>query len=653
MQLAAVIELTLLVLGSLTLSLGLNRVMLVVAPKLGLMDQPGERRIHDAPIPRAGGIAIWISFLATVTLGLASGWLTVPDEASWRWLGAFTASSGVLIAAGVLDDRVGLPPLVKLGAHILAPVLMFLAYPIEIVVFPDDWSRAWEFGFFIVWTVVLINAFNLIDGLDGLCGGLAAVAVFALAGLAFANGRNEAIALLLIMGGTLLGFLKFNYNPARIFLGDAGSMLLGFFLATTATEAVGRKAVLGVILLPIAIAGVPLVDVLLAIWRRSAANQLAKLHGEKPTGGVFSADRLHLHHKLLAIGGSQRRVATILHAIAIVLTILAFMPLLFGNQMFGFSLVGILIVLLVGIRNLAQVEMERTGNMVHMAIKLPGHRRRLALAIFVYDFFVLVIAGIAAVLIETNLMTRGADSPYLLRFAILFAILGSIALLVIGVHQRLWARATMRNLLSLQAWLLIASVATFSCFSLLYSSMEWAALRVTIISYVIAAIGVSIPRACLDLLRELGLEARHCRRNGKAKEKDREGAKERPATERSVGGYGNAAVLGSGDLGTLFLDHLKSSDQSFYPGLRVIGFLDESKVLWGRHLRSFRILGGLESIPNLVRTDELNAIVVAIHNPRPELIERLDSIAKENGIQIYRWCVGLESWTPPEGSGQR
>ena len=222
---------------ALALALALNRVMLSMAPKLGLMDQPGVRRIHATPIPRAGGIAIWLSFLLVIAGGLATGLLEQQGSVSWQWLAAFTAGSSVLMIAGVLDDRGGLRPLIKLAAHVLAPTVFLLIQPVNTALFPADWPQGFDMVAFVIWAVVLINAFNLIDGLDGLCGGLAAVATLGLAVLAMVNGRTDAALLLVVMGGAILGFLKYNINPARIFLGDAGSMLIGFFLATAATNA--------------------------------------------------------------------------------------------------------------------------------------------------------------------------------------------------------------------------------------------------------------------------------------------------------------------------------------------------------------------------------------------------------------------------------
>lgn len=610
---------------ALAISLALNRAMLTLAPKLGLMDQPGERRIHASPIPRAGGIAIWLSFLLVIAAGLGSGFFKAGGSLTWNWLGAFAAGSLVLMVAGILDDRAGLRPLVKLAAHALAPTLFFLIHPVQTGLFPAGWCPACDMAAFVIWSVVLINAFNLIDGLDGLCGGLAAVATLGLAAIALVNGRSDAALLLLVMGGATLGFLKFNLNPARIFLGDAGSMLMGFFLATAATDAVGRKAVVGIILLPIAVAGVPLLDVLLAIWRRGARRFVNQVRGVGGSKGIFEADRDHLHHRLLDSRGSQHKVAVVLHGVAIVLSVLAFLPMLLGDRVLGLSLVGILIVGMVGVRNLARVEMEQMGSVVHLAIKMPYHRRRMAAALFVYDLAALACAAMAAALIETNRFTRGdAEMKDLMAFAVVFTSLGSTATLMAGVHARLWVRATMRDLVSLLCWLLLAALASFTLFSLANASMEWSALRLTLMSYVMAACAVSIPRVVLDMFREFGLEARH---------------RQTPPTHGDD--HGPVVVLGAGDLGTLLLDHLKSSAHDVYPGMRILGFLDETRVLHGRRLRSFRILGGLSMVPGLVEKQGLRGIVLAINRPRRELVEHLEQLASTYGLRIYRWKVGI------------
>jgi FlaA1/EpsC-like NDP-sugar epimerase len=317
-------------------------------------------------------------------------------------------------------------------------------------------------------------------------------------------------------------------------------------------------------------------------------------------------------------------VALVLQGVSILFAVLAFLPMLFGDRLLSLTLVGFLIVGLVGVRHLARVEIEHTGSMVHMAIKLPSHRRRVAAGLFLYDVLVFLAAGTTGVLLETNRFTRDSGSQDLLRFVLVFTILGTLATLVSKIHLRLWVRATMRDLISLQFWLLVAALATFTLFSLAYAMLEWAGLRMALMSYVIAAIGVCLPRVLLDLFRDFGLEARH--RNPKTCGPD---------------GHGAVVVFGAGDLGTLLLDHLKSSSHDLYAGMRVLGFLDETRVLHGRRLRSFRVLGGLSMVPKLVEEQGLTGIVLAVSRPRRELVEQLEELAAEYGLRIYRWKVEI------------
>lgn len=609
---------------ALVISLVLNRVMLKIAPMLGLMDEPGARRIHATPIPRAGGIAIWLTILSVLAMGLASGLVNEGGVLSWKWLLAFAAGSLILMVAGILDDRGGLRPCVKLGAHALAPIIFLLLSPTQAQLFPAHWPEIYDQVAFVVWAVVLINAFNLIDGLDGLCGGLAAVATLGLAGIAFVNQRFDAALILIAMFGAILGFLKYNMNPARIFLGDAGSMLIGFFLATAATDTVGRKAVVGMILLPIAIAGVPLIDVLLAIWRRSVRRMIKKMRGEEITGGIFEADKDHLHHRLLASGSSQRKVAGILQGIAALVAVFAFLPLIFGKQVMALSMVGLLVIGMVGLRNLARVELDQTGSAIHMAIKMQGRRRLVATTLFFYDLIAVGIAGFLGVMIETNFFTLPVNGWSLGQFVVLFVILNSLASLIVRVHLRLWVRATLRDLVSLQLSLFMAAMATFALFSFANASLEWSGLRMALMSYVFAGLAVSLPRLFLDLMREYGLESHY-----------------RHSKKQNGSLYGPVVVLGAGDLGTLLLDHLKSSSREAYAGMKVLGFLDEQKALHGRFLRSFRIFGDLSRIPGLVEKEGLRGIVVAIQNPHEDLLNRLNDLAAEYHLSVFRWKIGL------------
>ncbi|MDB4410302.1 undecaprenyl/decaprenyl-phosphate alpha-N-acetylglucosaminyl 1-phosphate transferase, partial [bacterium] len=244
-----------------------TRIFISLGPCLGLMDEPDERRVHVTPVPRAGGLAIWVAFL--IVLWAADAIfpnLFVGNHATKNI--AWTISSGILILVGFIDDRTGLRPLVKLaGQAIAAAVFYYIYYPEGFSIAGFEIPYAVAFVIFVIWCVALINAFNLIDGLDGLCGGLVVVSLSMILAIAWSNGNWRDSAFIILMIGAVAGFLVYNFNPARIFLGDAGSMILGFFIASSANDIAGERALIGSLMLPIAIAGVPLLDVILAIWR--------------------------------------------------------------------------------------------------------------------------------------------------------------------------------------------------------------------------------------------------------------------------------------------------------------------------------------------------------------------------------------------------
>ncbi|MDB4432936.1 undecaprenyl/decaprenyl-phosphate alpha-N-acetylglucosaminyl 1-phosphate transferase [Akkermansiaceae bacterium] len=236
-------------------SLALTRIFISVGPRLGLMDEPDERRVHVTPVPRAGGLAIWMAFLIVLWVVDA----ILPD----LFVGhhytkniAWTISSAILILVGFIDDRAGLQPLVKLvGQAIAAAVFYYIYYPEGFSIAGFEIPRVAALVIFAIWCVALINAFNLIDGLDGLCGGLVVVSLTMILACSWSSGSLRDSAFILPMIGAVAGFLVYNFNPARIFLGDAGSMMLGFFIASSANDIAGERALIGSLMLPNTVLG--------------------------------------------------------------------------------------------------------------------------------------------------------------------------------------------------------------------------------------------------------------------------------------------------------------------------------------------------------------------------------------------------------------
>ena len=286
-----------------------------IAWKLDAVDYPSARRINKKPIPRMGGIAVFagivvaflVQFLGTVYLG----WSTVLQPSShlegidYRYL---IAGFALIFATGLVDDKYHLRPLQKLVGQVLAAsvavagglVIGEIVNPFAYTLIDLGWAA---YPITVVYLVAYVNIFNLIDGLDGLASGIAAIAGFTMFVLALLQYRPDAATLAIALVGAALGFLRCNFHPATIFLGDSGSLLIGFALGTVSLLSVTRIAGFTTIIVPLVIAGMPIVDTFSAIIRRRRAGI-----------SIGHADRGHIHHRLLDDGFDQRQAVLMMYA---------------------------------------------------------------------------------------------------------------------------------------------------------------------------------------------------------------------------------------------------------------------------------------------------------------------------------------------------
>ncbi|MDK2926869.1 MAG: UDP-GlcNAc:undecaprenyl-phosphate/decaprenyl-phosphate GlcNAc-phosphate transferase [Bacillota bacterium] len=270
---------------------------------------PGARHIHTRPTPRLGGLAIFAGFTAAAGVGVFWAHLVAWPQLVSLWLGAF-----LVAAVGVVDDYVNLPAKVKLAGQVLAAcVFVFFGNSVEWVTNP--WAAGpfpgmtyiggWGILLTILWLVGVTNTLNLIDGLDGLAAGVASIASVTLLLVALQEGQPYVVVVTAALAGAALGFLPYNFHPAQIFMGDTGSMFLGFTLAGIAVQGTLKSATTIALAVPLLALGLPILDTTLAIVRRF-------VHGRP----IFQADRGHLHHRLLALGLSQRQAVLILYFVS-------------------------------------------------------------------------------------------------------------------------------------------------------------------------------------------------------------------------------------------------------------------------------------------------------------------------------------------------
>lgn len=274
------------------------------AERIGAIDKPdGSRHIHTTPVPRMGGLAIFLGFVIAVL---------VFGEMNSQIMGMLIGA--VIIAAmGAVDDIVDLSPWVKLGMQVLAALVAIRSGIIINVLSNLNFFSETAFvqlGVFghpltLLWIVACTNAVNLIDGLDGLAAGVSAISSVSMLVVALFVSEPTVALLLVALAGACLGFLPYNSNPAKIFMGDVGSQFLGYVLATVSVMGMFKFHAIITFLIPVLALSVPLADTTFAFFRRIA-------HGQSP----FHADKGHLHHRLMAMGLDQKQTVAVLYSVS-------------------------------------------------------------------------------------------------------------------------------------------------------------------------------------------------------------------------------------------------------------------------------------------------------------------------------------------------
>ncbi|HKQ63014.1 MAG TPA: MraY family glycosyltransferase, partial [Candidatus Polarisedimenticolaceae bacterium] len=321
-----------------------------LAHGLGAVDLPGGRKMHGAPIPRIGGVAVFAGFTAGLACAsYAAGNLLAFSRVSVHWRGMALVASGMLLV-GLLDDLWGLSFRAKFLAQTLAAVAVYLCgFRIEAIAgFPALGLLALPLT--VLWIVGVTNAVNLIDGLDGLATGIALITTCAVSVIALVRGEFGVAAASVALAGSLVGFLPFNFNPARIFLGDSGSLFLGFILAVTSVRGSQKGPTVVAVLVPLLVLGLPLLDTTLAVVRRMYRLS-RRAYGTSPRPlrfvvghlqEVFLPDRGHIHHRLLDVGLSHRRAVLVLYGVGGLFVAAAFGLVLLRSVVLAALLAGVL-----------------------------------------------------------------------------------------------------------------------------------------------------------------------------------------------------------------------------------------------------------------------------------------------------------------------
>jgi UDP-GlcNAc:undecaprenyl-phosphate/decaprenyl-phosphate GlcNAc-1-phosphate transferase len=317
-----------LLLTGVILSLLLTPLVSRVSMAFGLVDAPGGRKVHLASVPRLGGLAIaaaaWLTLVGVILLAPS---MTGPLARTLAPIEPILIGGALVFAVGLADDLRPLPPWPKLAVQIAAAVLVMQSgLLIERITLGGDTVqlRGWAWPVTLVWIVGLTNAFNLIDGVDGLAAGVSVIAGATCTAILIARGHVPEAMLLAALVGSALGFLVYNFAPASIFLGDGGSLLFGFVLATTAITGWQKGATALAAGVPLLIFALPIADAGSALWRRVfRRDSAAPVSWRALLRRIVEPDRGHIHHRLLSLGLSTRYTVVLLYGLTLLLAGLA------------------------------------------------------------------------------------------------------------------------------------------------------------------------------------------------------------------------------------------------------------------------------------------------------------------------------------------
>jgi UDP-N-acetylmuramyl pentapeptide phosphotransferase/UDP-N-acetylglucosamine-1-phosphate transferase len=554
-----------------------------LAPALGMVDEPDDRRIHKTPIPRCGGIAVFVATHLALLVVFFGPWQNLSGSTQLRDWAFILAGSGVLLLVGILDDKFDMRAWFKLFGQLAVGLLMFFGGFTFEAFLHIQLPFYVNLGATLFWFTLLINAFNLIDGMDGACAGLGMIASAGLAGMLLSLHQPTDALVLVALAGACLGFLRYNFNPASIFLGDCGSMFIGFMLAAVSLKANVKQSMLVALLVPLLAVGVPVFDVMLAVWRRMARKLISMIKNDGLATKVFGPDLDHIHHKLMRSGMTQRKAAIALYASAIFICVMALGATAMANNRAALLMIGMIVVLHFVVRQIAQVELWTTTQVVLQGVHRPRNLIGLLVAIS-WDVSCLLFATyfVFGVVLGKSFSVLHLAVCVMIPFATIY---------FYNIYKTVWTRSRISQLLVLMLQLIAGE-------ALAYVALLWASnltgyeLGIALILHTaVAGIGILGARAALRVARDLNAWLR-C----------------------SIGSDQDlkSLILGAGENAILYLRQASFEDQQKAPR-KIIGLIDDNIALRHKVVYGYKVLGNFDELEELIKANGINELIFTHH----------------------------------------
>ena len=609
----------------LLMTLILTPFVIRFAKFIGAIDKPDERKIHKKPIPRMGGLAPFVSFILTITviyfLFPSSKMAAYMNSVNWVMS---ALSLFIILFLGICDDVWVLKPGPKFFIQLLAGSLVYIAgFRFSSFNLPFS-SNIIELGYFsypltVLWVIGITNAFNLIDGLDGLASGIATISCLTVASIAILH-RDVTITIISVaLAGSLIGFLKYNFNPARIFLGDSGSLFLGFILAFLSLQSSTKGSTAFSILIPILALGVPVFDTMIAMLRRMLKwflpEQTLKSSTFKKLHSMFLPDKRHIHHQLLAHGLSQREAVIVLYAVSIAFGVCAFL-ITAGSVNSSFIIIGIGIFAAISARKLGYKEMSVIKNGILLKVYCLAFLKHSIIQIFL-DVISIMFAFFISVWLITpsNLFEQGLR--YLAYSMVIIGIIQLFAFVIGGLYKHSIPLIGLGDLIQISKSALIAILITAGILNFfpLLSIHNYLTVIILLDFYFLVTFVVG-SRISFHML------------NYSFNKDSSKGKK--------------ILIYGADNKGIIALQALLNYREEINP----IGFLDDNPNLEGKYLNGYPIFGSHWRLERLLRKNRIDEIIVANEKINLNVYGRIKKLANQFNIPIKMSNLEFKSIIP-------
>jgi UDP-GlcNAc:undecaprenyl-phosphate GlcNAc-1-phosphate transferase len=585
---------------ALLLSLIFVPICRAVATRFGFVSRPRDDRWHRRPVALFGGVGIAASLFVTSLMFQVPGQLPV-----------LTVTAALIFITGVVDDVINLKPSTKLIVQIvLASALLFFDYRL-------NWihSETLDRLVSLVWVVGLTNAFNLLDNMDGLCAGVVIIVGAALLAdlLPGAGGVRlvfESRYLAALLGATG-GFLAFNLYPATIFMGDGGSLLLGFSVAaltlSSAHQTAGRSDVLSIVAAPVLVLLIPIFDTTLVTLSRWFSGRRASQGG-----------RDHSSHRLVAIGLSERRAVTLLWALAAIGGALGVAVDHFAYSWSALAagvsfLLGMLLfaAYLAGIRTYDEADTRAAQGAITPLIVEFMYKRRVAEVLL--DFCLVTICYYAAYRMRFEDPEEFMRNfVYFLRSLPVVVACQMIAFFAVGIYRGVWRHFGMVDTLNVAKGVFLGTVSAQIVILYVYLFFSYSRTVFAIYGMLILTT-VTVSRASFRLVSEF---VRRQRRSGR-----------------------RVIIYGAGDGGTLVLRELLARDAD---NVRIVGFIDDDRRKAGIRVQGYPVLGGFAALTVLLDSRSIDSVVVSARSVPPERLNNLEVLCTSSQVALSRLQVALQ-----------